>query len=141
MTVRVANGKRTDTISWHNSDTASLIKVHPMFIYVIFSGNAPMPRSKIGISLNPHARAQDISAGSPWTVRLIKAWEVPADQARSIEKEVHESLKDKRVRGEWFRVTTGTAMQAVLTVLFRRGILRWPSQIEREAREAAGSQQ
>ncbi len=107
-----------------------------MFIYILHCGGIANLRTKIGISCNPERRATMLRVGTPFNLRLVKYWEIPDADARDIEKEVHALLKPKRVNGEWFRCTDGDAMDAVLKVLYRRRIKRWPSEIEREAAES-----
>lgn len=57
---------------------------------------------KIGISNNPEYREKTLQSEKP-TIELISHKHYPTRKiAESIEKALHESYKDKRIRGEWF---------------------------------------
>lgn len=55
---------------------------------------------KIGRSNNPKHREKTLQFQEPM-VHMIACWETP----KSLETDLHKLFKDKRVRGEWFRLT------------------------------------
>jgi hypothetical protein len=112
-------------LSTTDSEEAPLSK-STSFLYVLWSGNCAMPRSKVGYSINPHMRRAQLDQGSPFEVKLHWMWEVPANEVRFLEQEVHELLKNRRVRGEWFRIASHLAKEAVEQVLREHGLLKWP---------------
>jgi hypothetical protein len=58
---------------------------------------------KIGYSKRPPQRRVDISPKLPFELQLIHA--IEADNARALEMQLHERFTEKRLRGEWFRLT------------------------------------
>lgn len=71
------------------------------YIYLIRCGKY----FKIGISGNPLKRAESIQTSTPYKTELLYAERF--ENATEIEKELHQLLKDKRVRGEWFELQKG----------------------------------
>ena len=67
----------------------------PVSLYLFRAGN----RYKIGSSIDPQMRLRDFS-GSPIPVELI--WASQIEDAKKIEKQLHEFLKGARCHGEWF---------------------------------------
>jgi hypothetical protein len=60
---------------------------------------------KIGISNSPEYREKTLQSEKP-TIELICAKEFPSRKiAESIEKALHETFSDKRLRGEWFELS------------------------------------
>jgi Meiotically Up-regulated Gene 113 (MUG113) protein len=98
------------------------------FLYVMFTGNASMPRSKIGYSCHPAGRRRDLDQGAPFHIKLVRQWPVPASEARRLEQVAHELLDNRRVRGEWFRVGAYVAARAVEQVLRDNGLMTWPTE-------------
>lgn len=107
-----------------------------MYVYIMYCGGAAHPRSKVGISANPEARLRHLQRSSAFGVRLVQAWDVGSKEvALQVESEVHKRLKDRRVRGEWFKCQEHIAMHALHDVLRERGLMRpWPSQVHAETR-------
>ncbi|WP_242120905.1 GIY-YIG nuclease family protein [Aestuariivivens sediminicola] len=59
---------------------------------------------KIGISNNPDYREKTLQSEKP-TIELVCAKEFPSRKiAESIEKALHETFSNKRIRGEWFEL-------------------------------------
>jgi hypothetical protein len=59
---------------------------------------------KIGISANPKYRESTLQSDKP-TIELICAKKFPSRQiAESIEKALHSTFSDRRIRGEWFKL-------------------------------------
>jgi hypothetical protein len=55
---------------------------------------------KIGISNNPEKRLQALQTGSPHKLEILKTQET--NDARKLERELHETFADFRLNGEWF---------------------------------------
>lgn len=71
------------------------------YIYLLHAEGCP--RYKIGRSINPIARCQEIQKQSPYPIAIIKSfWTLDTciDEA-----ELHKKFKDYRVFGEWFEFT------------------------------------
>jgi uncharacterized protein YlaI len=80
-------------------------------VYVIGPGDGPY---KIGLARNPENRLSSLQTGHHqdlfihWTFGMLKKAE-----AQFIERAAHSSLKDKRVRGEWFACSVKEAIDAI----------------------------
>lgn len=59
---------------------------------------------KIGIAFDVEYRLSFLNTASP--VELTLLFWVDTDEARGLEKSLHHLFKTKRVRGEWFRLTS-----------------------------------
>lgn len=55
---------------------------------------------KIGFSLTPHKRIQQLRTGSPHPIRLVHELRTPF--YKLIEKQLHHKFRSKRGKGEWF---------------------------------------
>lgn len=78
-----------------------------VFVYVITDDSG---RQKIGFSGNPSRRAAALQQATD--VRLSFSLETPA--ALAVERLAHSYLRDHRLKGEWFGVTTERAIETVL---------------------------
>jgi hypothetical protein len=67
--------------------------------YVYLMVNSYTGYIKIGTSKNPRYREKTLHSQEP-TISLIAQWRCD----KKVEKELHEKFKNKRVRGEWFRL-------------------------------------
>jgi len=80
---------------------------HPEGCYVYFiSPDGEEDTTKIGISKDPFKRREALQSANSKLLKLhafFGPWSV-AD-ARGIEKEIHEKLVTKRIRGEWFDIS------------------------------------
>lgn len=57
---------------------------------------------KIGVSADPETRLKELGTGSPHQHSLLKV--IPG--GFEVERMLHKKFSDKRVRGEWFRLTS-----------------------------------
>lgn len=80
--------------------------VETSYIYAIidieYSENNPTPQIKIGKSDNPETRRKQGLTWCPGGLKILFAKKV--ENPFSIEKEIHETLKDYHKSGEWFIV-------------------------------------
>ena len=76
----------------------SLPPIPPTQLYLMRSGNG---LHKIGISIDPVVRCKSLQTG-PVTVELL--WAHPMENAKQVEKEMHQRFQAKRVNGEWFEL-------------------------------------
>lgn len=67
---------------------------------------------KVGISTNLHQRLDNIQSGMPMPVVLVEFCE--QENAREVERTIHQILDKYRVRGEWFHADGDTAVQAFM---------------------------
>lgn len=71
---------------------------------------------KIGISNKPEYREKTLQSEKP-TIELIISKDFPSRQiAESIEKALHNTFKDKHVRGEWFNLSTDDVDEIIKTL-------------------------
>lgn len=67
---------------------------------------------KVGISTNLHQRLDDIQSGMPLSVALVRSFE--QENAREVERTIHQILDKYRIRGEWFQADGDLAIQAFM---------------------------
>lgn len=70
----------------------------PRYVYVI--GVTGMQAVKIGAAFDCELRMANLQIGCPLLMDLF--WKKPSDNARAMEKALHEHFADRRIRGEWF---------------------------------------
>lgn len=58
---------------------------------------------KIGITYDIEARIKQLSTASPFGIEVIKL--IHNDKVSKIEKELHNTYSNKRLNGEWFKLT------------------------------------
>ena len=96
-------------------DSESDIRQGGDYLYVF--GKSRLPDLKIGRSVNPYARATQLQAAQPFTVRVCALFPC----AGHLETRVHQMLESKRVHGsagrEWFACTLQEAVNAIALVL------------------------
>jgi hypothetical protein len=81
----------------------------PSAVYVMVTTDGAV---KIGRSRDPEARRHAVEWSGPG--RLALAYATPVrDDGSYVESEVHRSLSDRRLNGEWFSVTPEDAVSAV----------------------------
>lgn len=68
------------------------------YVYVILNENG---RVKIGISLDPIKRAQNLSTSSGYACKCVCYWEL-GEHAAFLEKTLHTRFDKYRMLGEWF---------------------------------------
>lgn len=78
------------------------------YVYVIGIKDGP---HKIGVATDLRSRFSSIQTSSPVPLILHKSWE--HDDPFAVEQRAHAILRFFRLKGEWFRVTTKLACQAV----------------------------
>ena len=70
----------------------------PGFVYLMKGGDY----HKIGLSVDPKNRRQQIATGMPFNVELIHT--ISTDDMKKAEKHLHKLFAEKRVGGEWFEL-------------------------------------
>lgn len=71
-----------------------------VYLFRIFAEECPV---KIGVSGSPAHRLSSLAIGIPWGTELIGI--VESANAYEMEEMLHARYADKRMRGEWFRLT------------------------------------
>ena len=66
--------------------------------YVYFISEPNLERIKIGFSADPKSRLQQLQTGTPYELTLMGV----VDGSLSLERHLHDTLADYRVKGEWF---------------------------------------
>lgn len=70
---------------------------------------------KIGITDNVTKRFQEIQYGVPFKVKLLEMFTfVERKVALAVEKELHRTYKEQRLRGEWFSKLDITEVQDIV---------------------------
>jgi hypothetical protein len=83
------------------------------------------PYVKVGVALNPKARLRELQVASPFLLRVREQASYFRD-AYEVEAEVHETLKVRHVRGEWFHWPEGWTLEdAVNGPAVRASTLEW----------------
>lgn len=76
-----------------------------MRYYVYFIQCCGFPYYKVGISDNPKLRLKTLQGGCPFQLKLVKKisykWR---EDAFFAEAWIHQSLKDEKIRGEWYEL-------------------------------------
>jgi len=69
---------------------------------------------KIGVSNNPNRRLRDINSYMPFEVELLMIeW---FKNAYNLEECIHDNLKDKLLRHEWFRLTENQISDIIIAL-------------------------
>ena len=93
--------------------------------YVYLIEMVGTPYVKVGVSLNPEARCVDLQVSSPFLLRVREKASYYRD-AYEVEAEVHETLKARHMRGEWFHWPDGWTLEdAVNGPVVRASTLEW----------------
>lgn len=87
-----------------------------MYIYVIGTHE----KQKIGFSSNVGRRLRSLQTGNSELLKIHHSVEVPAEQARFVEKTIHREYNYLRIKGEWF---TMSPEQAKLCI--EHAAIRW----------------
>lgn len=83
-----------------NSKGYIKIDSKPGVVYLIGAGDGIY---KIGLSTNPLRRFASFMLQLPFRVKLVH--QIRSSNPRSLERELHTKFKDKRMNGEWFRLS------------------------------------
>lgn len=78
--------------------------------YAIEAGTGEI---KLGIALHPERRLRELSTGSPVELRLLGS--IPA--GRTVERLLHETFKEHRIRGEWYAAAVKEDVLTLLRIL------------------------
>lgn len=73
---------------------------------------------KLGFSNNPYKRLDAISISNPFNVILVFA--MKDDNASSIESRLHMLYKNYRIKGEWFNLDFGHALECIGMIMSRK---------------------
>jgi len=93
------------------------------YVYIIRAGEKKSGPVKIGVSDDAYARLKTLQTGNHQRLHLIAHFECKdRDHAFSLEKTIHEILKDQRLFGEWFSVKKTIAMKCFNLALSNAGV-------------------
>lgn len=84
-------------------------KVEGAFLYAIGNQQGLV---KVGVTTNPRQRLATLQTAYPFPLQLLGLWATPGD-GYDIEERAHSLLDHYRMRGEWFRVGTTTALASI----------------------------
>jgi hypothetical protein len=89
------------------------VKSH--YLYVIgASRSGPL---KLGISVNPDRRVNELQTGHAARLQVYHQEPVAPEKARVFESLLHKNLNHRRTHGEWFDVTVEQAIADIIFVL------------------------
>jgi predicted GIY-YIG superfamily endonuclease len=82
--------------------TTSAVETHSpdKYVYLISSGDGTV---KIGVSVDAEKRLSALQSSNPNELSIIG--KVKSNNAYDVEHEIHHKHKDKRARGEWFKLS------------------------------------
>jgi hypothetical protein len=80
-----------------------------MYIYLLQSGETTC--YKIGVSKNINSRIKELQSGNPYPIKLVACADLSREDFREgaywmIEQSFHGMLRDARLSGEWFDLTS-----------------------------------
>ena len=81
----------------NNFDTKKELASGSEYVYLMVNTDTSL--IKIGTSKNPNYRERTLHSQEP-VVHLVAKWNCP----KEFEKKLHQTYKQKRIRGEWFRL-------------------------------------
>lgn len=73
-----------------------------MYLYVI--SDSLNESCKIGFSGDPERRLKKLQTGNSSELLLIHTVEVPPEQVKDFETQIHNELRIYKIRGEWFKI-------------------------------------
>ena len=73
--------------------------------YVYLMKDTANGRYKIGMSKKPEYRERTLQSEKPEITLICSKMYSSRDEARKIEKELHQRFKNNRIRGEWFNLS------------------------------------
>ncbi len=91
------------------------------YIYVICEQTEAVTPVKIGFSANPEKRLRQLQTGHATPLTLFHQEEVPAQNVRALERAIHQELRHRKSRGEWFNLTPEDAVCEIKHALIRYG--------------------
>lgn len=80
-----------------------------MNVYVISCESGPV---KIGTSFDPPSRIKQLQTGCPYPLRMEYISDFHCE-AEMVEQMVHYALRERRMCGEWFSISTSEAIETV----------------------------
>jgi len=80
------------------------------YIYVIGEHQKPY---KIGITNNPERRLKNLQTGHPKKLYIHYTEMISDNQVRELEQIIHETIRHKRMHGEWFDIELNEAIAEV----------------------------
>lgn len=75
---------------------------------------------KVGMSKDPGLRSQELQVGNPMAIKL--KFVVSGGDSSALESKIHDWLREDRIRGEWFTITSVT-LRLLLARLSRFEVL------------------
>jgi hypothetical protein len=88
-------------------------------LYIFTGGSGEFMRCKVGISINPKSRLQELNSHSPLRLSTYRTHWLAKYEAVWAEKAVHSLLRYRHSHGEWFRVQGVTADMALWLAIER----------------------
>ena len=58
---------------------------------------------KFGISNNPCVRQKEMQIGNPFEIKIIVVFLYKNEEARYMERAIHNYIKESKIHGEWFK--------------------------------------
>jgi len=89
--------------TWHKIDSHGNDKSTRCYVYLM--EDTANGRYKIGMSKKPEYRERTLQSEKPEITLICSKMYSSRDEARKIEKELHQRFKNNRIRGEWFNLS------------------------------------
>jgi hypothetical protein len=104
---------------------SSILKIYYGYCY-LFTINEMPSYYKIGSSEDIHRRLQGFNSAVPLTFREYNSVVLLNGQCKSLEKILHKLFQNKRVKGEWFRLSDDDLRQiAIIFKLMEQWFMNW----------------
>lgn len=88
-----------------------------MYIYIIGNNES---QQKIGFAKNPEKRLKSLQTGNSQKLYLHHTVKVPEEKVKILEKKIHHEINHKRIKGEWFNISSEQAK-----LILNHAIIRW----------------
>lgn len=99
---RLSRGQLSKS-TWHKIDSHGNNKSTKCYVYLM--KDTANGRYKIGMSKKPEYRERTLQSEKPEITLICSKMYSSRDEARKIEKELHQRFKNNRIRGEWFNLS------------------------------------
>ena len=88
-------------------------KINHKYIYVMQVNANGSYLHKVGISVNPKQRVNEVSTGCPFPVKVVYQSDYVCKSAAHKEKMIHKILEQYHSNGEWYCCSLDTVLDAV----------------------------
>lgn len=98
-----------------------IVSNNPHSEYTLSSNSKNIRACKIGYDNFPYRRKNDYQVHTPIDLEMNFIQPVLESEVKFIESQIHSELQNKRIRGEWFEISSWDAEEVVKKILKERG--------------------